>query len=600
MRYFCIFILPVLAAVLLCSLAKPLPSRWDDQRTKHSWNAVPKDWESKGRPPLSTTIDLYITLKPQSENALIDVLYNVSTPGHPEHVLHPFPHQWTHMCHCSGRYGKHLSKEQVAELVAPHPRTLKLVKSWLKHNGIPSSSVMRQGGNTLMLKAVPVSKANTLLDASYQVYRHVESHETIVRTVGYGLPAVLHEHVRTVVPTTAFVPSLKQWQIPLNISGGATAASVNSASGQPTTMLSSRVDPDEVDLNTLRWMYHTAEYTVAKPARNLVGMVGAVGDMPSQEDLRVFMEKYRTDAVTANIILNHVNLSPDFQPNALPDANVQYLEAFVFPNPVVYYVTGRGHSNTDDWFMTWLRYLEALPNPPRTISGSFNFIEDTLPLEYADQACQLFARLGARGVTILFASGDDGIGEGDCLTNDGLLKFRTGFPATCPYVTAVGGTIGSAPRSAAKFSGGGFSNYFERPDFQIRAVHNYLRQLGSRNAGLYNPFGRGIPDLSAQAVGLKVVVNGIEGYYSSTGTTTAVVAGIVGLLNDWLLFRVKNPLGWLNPWLYGNGFGALTDIRRGENGGCNIEGLGFPALEGWDPVTGIGTPDFLRMQASRD
>ncbi|KAF8258775.1 peptidase S8/S53 domain-containing protein [Lactarius quietus] len=597
MRYFCIFILPVLTAVLLGSLANPLPPRWDDQRTKHSWNAVPDNWESQGRPPLSTTIDLYITLKPQSENALIDVLYNVSTPGHPEHVLHTFSHQWTHMCHYSGRYGEHLSKEQVAELVAPHPMTLKLVKSWLKHNGIPSSSVMRHDGNTLMLKAVPVTKANTLLDASYQVYRHIESHETIVRTVSYGLPAALHEHVRTVVPTTAFVPSLKQWQIPLNISGGVTVAPVNSASGQPTTMLSSRVDPDEVDLNTLRWMYHTALYTVAKPNRNLVGMVGAIGNMPSQEDLREFMEKYRTDAVTANVILNYVNLSPDFQPNALPDANVQYLEAFVFPTPVVYYVTGRGHSNTDDWFMTWLRYLEALPYPPRTICGSFSFNEDTLPLEYADQACQLFARLGARGVTILFASGDVGIGEGDCLANDGLLKFRTSFPATCPYVTAVGGTIGFAPGSAATFSGGGFSNHFERPEFQIRAVPNYLRQLGSRNAGLYNPFGRGVPDLSAQAIGLKVVVNGIDGYYSSTGATTAVVAGIVGLLNDWRFFSVKNPLGWLNPWLYGNGFRALTDIRNGENGGCNIQGLGFPALEGWDPVTGIGTPDFPRMQA---
>ncbi|KAF8256491.1 tripeptidyl-peptidase, partial [Lactarius quietus] len=146
-------------------------------------------------------------------------------------------------------------------------------------------------------------------------------------------------------------------------------------------------------------------------------------------------------------------------------------------------------------------------------------------------------------------------------------------------------------------SGGGFSNHFERPDFQIRAVPNYLRQLGSRNAGLYNPFGRGIPDLSAQAVGLKVVVNGNDKYYSSTGATAAVVAGIVALLNDWRFFSLKNPLGWLNPWLYGNGFGALTDIRNGENGGCNTQGLGFPALEGWDPVTGIGTPDFPRMQA---
>ncbi|KAF8265413.1 Pro-kumamolisin, activation domain-containing protein [Lactarius quietus] len=480
MRYFCIFkfILPVLAAVLLGSLAKPLPSHW----------------ESQGRPPLSTTIDLYITLKPQSENALIDVLYNVSTPGHPEHVLHPFPHQWTHMCHCSGRYGEHLSKEQVAELVAPHPMTLKLVKSWLKHNGIPSSSVMRHDGNTLMLKAVPVTKANTLLDASYQVYRHVESHETIVRTVGYGLPAVLHEHVRTVVPTTAFVPSLKQWQIPRNISGGATAALVKSASGQPTTMLSNRVDVAEFDPDILRWMYKTDLYT---PLRT------PVGDSPSRADLTVFMEKYRTDAVSASFIVTPVTPGPNDQPNAEPDVNIQYLEAIVFPTPVVYYVTGHGPSGTDD-------------------CGSFTFDEETLPKEYAVEACNLFARLGSRGVTVLFATGNDGVGAGDCVNSEGLLKFRTTFPATCPYLVAVGGTTGFEEVSAATFSGGGFSNYFEQQRFQAAAVGRYLNRLGDRNLDLFNPLGRGIPDVSAQAIDLKVVINGNDGYTSGTGATTAV------------------------------------------------------------------------------
>ncbi len=70
---------------------------------KHSWNAVPKNWESLGRPPSDTTINLYIALKPQRENALIDELYEVSSPGHPKHVLrHSFTHARTHMCHCSG------------------------------------------------------------------------------------------------------------------------------------------------------------------------------------------------------------------------------------------------------------------------------------------------------------------------------------------------------------------------------------------------------------------------------------------------------------------------------------------------------------------
>jgi tripeptidyl-peptidase-1 len=54
-----------------------------------------------------------------------------------------------------------------------------------------------------------------------------------------------------------------------------------------------------------------------------------------------------------------------------------------------------------------------------------------------------------------------------------------------PYVTAVGGTTGYAPDSAATFSGGGFSNYFERPPFQKKAVPDYLEQLDYREINFY-------------------------------------------------------------------------------------------------------------------
>ena len=102
MRYHCVFMLSILTAVLLGSLAKPLSSPWDDMHIKHSWNAVQEDWESLGHPPSGTTIDLYVALKPHHENALIDALYEVSSPTHPRHVLHhSFAHVCTYMCHCS-------------------------------------------------------------------------------------------------------------------------------------------------------------------------------------------------------------------------------------------------------------------------------------------------------------------------------------------------------------------------------------------------------------------------------------------------------------------------------------------------------------------
>jgi hypothetical protein len=64
------------------------------------------------------------------------------------------------------------------------------------------------------------------------------------------------------------------------------------------------------------------------------------------------------------------------------------------------------------------------------------------------------------------------------------------------------------------------------------------------------------------------------------------VAGIISLLNDFLISEGKDPLGFLNPWLYGlsqyQGLKGLNDIMWGSDPGCNTDG--FPAAGGWDPV----------------
>ena len=55
-----------------------------------------------------------------------------------------------------------------------------------------------------------------------------------------------------------------------------------------------------------------------------------------------------------------------------------------------------------------------------------------VPLDYAQTVCNLFAQLGARGSSVMFSSGDDGVGGGDCLTNDGknTKQFQPNFPGT--------------------------------------------------------------------------------------------------------------------------------------------------------------------------
>lgn len=71
-----------------------------------------------------------------------------------------------------------MSKEQVAELVAPHLNTSELVNSWPEHHGISTSSVARtHDGGWLTTTNVPVSQADDVLGASYQLYRYTAANE---------------------------------------------------------------------------------------------------------------------------------------------------------------------------------------------------------------------------------------------------------------------------------------------------------------------------------------------------------------------------------------------------------------------------------------
>ena len=63
------------------------------------------------------------------------------------------------------------------------------------------------------------------------------------------------------------------------------------------------------------------------------------------------------------------------------------------------------------------------------------------------------------------------------------------------------------------------------------------------------------------------------------------VAGIIALLNDFMISKGKKPLGFLNPWLYGDARKGFIDITSGSNPGCTT--TGFTATEGWDPVRPI-------------
>lgn len=219
-----------------------------------------------------------------------------------------------------------------------------------------------------------------------------------------------------------------------------------------------------------------------------------------------------------------------------------------------------------------------------------------MPVEYALKVCNLFMQLGARGVSVLFSSGDSGPGDVCVRVSDSKPFFQPTFPAGCPYVTAVGGTYQTGPELAVSFSSGGFSSLHPRPAWQDTVVNTYLESIGETYAPFFNASNRGFPDVAAQGSKFLVYDQGRLSRLSGTSASSPVFAGVVALLNAARRSKSLPPLGFLNPWLYNNS-AALTDITGGASVGCTDttyfkSPAYWNATQGWDPVTGLGTPNF--------
>jgi kumamolisin len=189
------------------------------------------------------------------------------------------------------------------------------------------------------------------------------------------------------------------------------------------------------------------------------------------------------------------------------------------------------------------------------------------------------------GVTVCIASGDSG-------SEDENGETWVQFPASSPYALGCGGTslellngrlveekAWNATFLGQKFaSGGGFSRLFERPRWQ-------------RGPGVpEKSTGRGVPDVCAgadRATGCGFLVGGHWELSAGTSAVAPLWAALVARLNQ----ALGNPVGFLNPWLY---FAKEQDpeILRDVVGGSNGD---FQATIGWDPVTGLGSPDGRRL-----
>ncbi|KAJ7508833.1 peptidase S8/S53 domain-containing protein, partial [Mycena galericulata] len=564
------------------SAAKPLASkRWDDVAVKHAWVETPRGWEFLSAAPADHLLDMRIGLKQNKIEELISSLFEVSDPTHE-------------------KYGQHLSKEEVDALVAPHPDSVEAVESWLEHHGInPADPYFRSSAGDWITIRASVAQAESMLNTKYGVYHHAGSDSSVVRTMEYSLPRELHSHVDVITPTTYF-STLRSMRATSFIQPQTTGDAESFAAE-----ISPRAVPASCGTTItpacVRAMYNTIDYVPMATATNELSTSSVSLDTwASSPTTQTFFKKFRPDAVNVTFTYVAVNggLNTQSDPGVQANLDIQYSLAISAPTPATFWSTGGSppffpdsatRTNTNEPYLDWLNFILLQGTIPQTISTGYGDDEQTVPQDYAISVCNLFAQLGARGSSVMFSSGDDGVGGGDCRTNDrtGQILFQPVFPSSCPFVTSVGGTARVNPEVAVSFSGGGFSRYFARPSYQTTAVSAFLVRLGTQYSGFYSASGRAYPDVAAAADNFQVVVG---------GATEQTFAGVVALLNDVRISRGKAPLGFLNPLFYSTtNTTGFNDIVSGSNPGCGT--LGFEARIGWDPVTGLGTPDFEKLKA---
>ncbi|KAF7981933.1 hypothetical protein HWV62_30707 [Athelia sp. TMB] len=552
-----------LASLLVFASAGPTPR--SGMLVRESKSTVPEGFVVKSAAPAEQTIPLRIALKQGDIAGLEKALYDVSTPNSPN-------------------YGKHLSKEEVEEYVKPSQAAIDAVHAYLKANGVEATT-MSPAGDWLGF-SVPVSKANDMFNAEFSVYQHVASGKEQIRTLSYSIPSSLSEHLDYVHPTTNFLsgsPGLPLLVSPL-------PSNVTRPSPAAAQSCSSVVTPA-----CLQSLYGIPT-TKATQSSNQLAVAGFLNQWAQKADLKSFLTALRPD-LSSSTTFALDTLDGGSNPQSASDAgieanlDIQYTVGIASGVPVTF--VSAGSSNSDGWdgFLDMVNYLLALPTIPHVLTTSYAFNEPGLSASAANTLCNAYMQLGARGTSVFFASGDGGVSGGQ---SQSCTTFVPTFPSTCPYVTSVGGTQGTT-ETAAALSGGGFSTIFTAPSYQSAVTAAYVKSIGTTYSGKYTTTGRGFPDIAAQAENVEIYNGGTAELVAGTSCATPISASIFSLINDQLVAAGKSPLGFLNPLLYANP-SALNDITSGTNPGCSTNG--FSAKAGWDPVTGLGSPNFAKLKTA--
>jgi len=514
----------------------------------------------------------------------------------------------------SPNYGKWLSKEEADALTATPDSIANEVHEWAISTGASCKRRPEAWACT-----GTVTQIEELLDAKLDYWVHKKQGDRIIRT-SMDKPGTIPEKFTNKITILTGLT-----QFPLGHKLG---------TSRPITY----TDTDYTIVpETLRILYNATETGSDDTSAGPIEFQGYPAVI--QTDLDTFA----TNVGISKFTIPKNQTHGAFQPGAGAESALdeQYIVAM---SPDV----SRWYWTEADWQFEFATTISSLPNGqfPNVMSISYAWYEldqcDISPsvapctgvpvpqgsVAFVNACNALYAKAGARGITLISASGDSGAhGRTDPGCTD--PHTRPDYPAASPYITSVGATelsggktgptktpicqstlqcaiggtevVASNKLLALFSSGGGFSTVATRPAWQETVVAAYLKSKAMLPPLTdFNSSNRGFPDVAALGHNYYVEIGGAVNSVDGTSAATPVFSGLIADINSWRVANGKPVVGFVSPLLYAayaQNPKAFNDVTSGDNS-CTESACpcpantGFGATAGWDATTGLGTPNY--------
>ena len=517
----------------------------------------------------------------------------------------------------SDMYGKILSKEEF-ESMRVDVDAYEKVRSYLK-NEIPSARFDRVGRH-LIVSGVSVKEIDRLFDTKMEMFRHkVTKHIVHNSLKRYTIPSEISEYVRHVFGlSSTLVDALDVVQ-----------------QQQHKTRSTFDVPPLLADPNYLRNRYDIDSECTGENVALLTVLKLLPSNFFSPSDLNSFNIMYDLPTVKVDLETASSDSACWSDPDNCVENNldVQYASSTARYCSVHYAQLEEDRLNLatasrlESFVGSVLNILDSTStNRKRILSASYTIAARAIPPSARQELADMIQESTAQGTTFVVASGDDG-----AKSASGTCSYFDDTSLASPYAVVVGGTswknseypsadatevaamCGNLPDYSTITSGGSFAWHYDKPNFQGNRTSEYLARVQMLpSSSAYNPNGRGYPDVSALGDLYPIVINAKVIPVDGTSASTPYFAGVLSLLHDVAHANGDVLPSHINPVLY-ESVSSFHDITEGNNQCGRISSLGtcddcscsdgnaggWYALEGWDPVTGLGTLNFTAFRVSK-